>query len=73
MARSLGERVLKRGVKEGNIGRGQRLLASSRTHRRDFTKAYDWLREHPEDAEVVRAKGRTFGAGSRPQHGQGPP
>ncbi|MFK0153674.1 hypothetical protein ACIQVK_16590 [Streptomyces sp. NPDC090493] len=44
------------------IGVAENLRERLRTHRRDFTKAYDWLREHPEDAETVRAKGRTFGA-----------
>lgn len=44
------------------IGVAENLRERLRSHRRDFTKAYDWLREHPEDAEVVRAKGKTFGA-----------
>lgn len=44
------------------IGVAENLRERLRTHRRDFTKAYDWLREHPEDAAEVRAKGKTFGA-----------
>ncbi|WEH16316.1 hypothetical protein [Streptomyces sp. VNUA24] len=44
------------------IGVAENLRERLRTHRRDFTKAYDWLREHPEDAETVRTKGKTFGA-----------
>jgi hypothetical protein len=44
------------------IGVAENLRERLRTHRRDFTKAYEWLREHPEDAAEVRAKGKTFGA-----------
>lgn len=32
------------------------------THRRDFARASEWIREHPGDAERMRASGKTFGS-----------
>ncbi|WP_380277440.1 GIY-YIG nuclease family protein [Kitasatospora purpeofusca] len=44
------------------IGVATNLRDRLRTHRRNFTKTYEWLREHPEDTETVRAKAKSFGA-----------
>ena len=32
------------------------------THRRDFTRASEWIRDHPGDAERMRSSGKTFGS-----------
>ncbi|MQS14745.1 GIY-YIG nuclease family protein [Streptomyces kaniharaensis] len=44
------------------IGVAENLRQRLSQHRRDYTKSYDWLRDHPEDAEEVKARGKSFGA-----------
>ncbi len=44
------------------IGVAANLRDRLRTHRRSFTKTYEWLREHPEDTEKVRVQAKSFGA-----------
>ncbi len=43
------------------IGIAENLRQRLLTHRRDFTKTSDWLREHPEDSGKVQALGKSFG------------
>ncbi|WP_425245411.1 GIY-YIG nuclease family protein [Streptomyces sp. NEAU-NA10] len=43
------------------IGVAENLRQRLRQHRVSYTKAHDWLREHPEDIELVRTKGKSFG------------
>ncbi|GLW25313.1 hypothetical protein Mame01_53550 [Microbispora amethystogenes] len=43
------------------IGVAENLRVRLQQHHRDFTDAYDWLLDHPEDAPLVKAKGKSFG------------
>lgn len=43
------------------IGVADNLRQRLGQHKQSYTKAYDWLREHPDDIEVVRASGKSFG------------
>lgn len=43
------------------VGVAENLRSRLQAHRREFTRAADWLREHPEDMERVRLGGKSFG------------
>lgn len=43
------------------IGVATNLQERLRKHRLDYTRTHDWLREHPEDAETIRTRGKNFG------------
>ncbi|MFG2956392.1 hypothetical protein ACGF5O_22045 [Streptomyces sp. NPDC048291] len=43
------------------IGVAENLKQRLIQHRQKFTRAHDYLREHPQDADAVRAHGRSFG------------
>lgn len=43
------------------IGVAENLRNRLRQHRRDFSAASEWLRDHPEDLEKIRLRGKDFG------------
>lgn len=44
------------------IGVAENLRQRLGQHKNNYMKAYDWLREHPSDIDIVRARGKSFGA-----------
>lgn len=43
------------------IGVAEDLRSRLRQHRRDFSRASEWLHDHPEDSEEIRLRGKNFG------------
>ncbi len=44
------------------IGVAENLRTRLSQHKQSVTRAAEWLRDHPDDAEVVQARGKSFGA-----------
>ncbi|URN08546.1 GIY-YIG nuclease family protein [Actinomadura madurae] len=43
------------------IGVAENLQNRLKQHKRDFEQADEWLRDHPEDAQVIKLRGKSFG------------
>jgi hypothetical protein len=44
------------------IGVAENLRNRLCQHRQNFTNASEWLQDHPDDAEIIQVKGKSFGA-----------
>lgn len=43
------------------IGVAENLRQRLSQHQQDFARTQEWLQEHPEDAEIVKTRGKSFG------------